>query len=180
MLVLFPEQCNEIAGIRNGVHYSRENPLRDETSRGPPLITPANSSSGFFSSRERELSTACRTTRPTGNPVRRDFWRSRSIRSGERRTVIVLLICQDCNTCNTLRSAGFSSSRPLLVGNQNGIPGRIEHDDASARPAQATGVVLAVDNSTPFEPASTWTSTSRSKIVPLQPYTTGDKHGRLC
>jgi len=60
MLILFPEQGHEIAGIRDGVHYSRENPLRDETSRGPPLITPANSSSGFFSSREKELSTAWR------------------------------------------------------------------------------------------------------------------------
>src|ERR1700683_2430328 len=92
MPVLFPQQGDKITGIYDGIHYSRENPLRDETSRGPPLITPANSSNGFFSSREREFSTAWRTTRPTGSPVRRDFWRSRSISSCGRRTVIVLLI----------------------------------------------------------------------------------------
>jgi hypothetical protein len=53
-----------------------ENPLRDETSRGPPLIMPANSSRGLLPSRDRKASKALRTTRPTGSPVRRDTCRS--------------------------------------------------------------------------------------------------------
>ena len=42
ILVVFPRQGDKESGIGDGF-YPRENPLRLDTSRGPPLIMPANS-----------------------------------------------------------------------------------------------------------------------------------------
>ncbi len=90
-------------GIRDSIHF-RENPFRDETLAGPPLITPTNSSQGCCSSPDSEASRDSRTTLPTGKPVRRATRRSCSKSSGGRRTVSVLLI--NCN-CNTISAEVF-------------------------------------------------------------------------
>src|ERR1017187_955571 len=78
--------------------YLRENPLREERSRGPPLIMPANSISRLSFSGVRVASMDWRTSRPIGRPVRRAFFRSSSSSSSGRRMVSVLLIRQHCNT----------------------------------------------------------------------------------
>ena len=101
VLVVVPGKRHQQAGVGNGPH-SRENPLRLETSGGPPLIIPTYFRHASFPlagwSLESPFSTHCRTTRPTGNPVRRALARRRSSSSSGRRIVSVLLISHNCNT----------------------------------------------------------------------------------
>src|SRR5712671_619565 len=97
ILVVFPCQGHQQARIGDGFH-PREKPLREETSGGPPLITPAYFLQGCSVSLESAVSRDSRTTRPTGRPVRRDFSRSRSSNSSGKRTVSVLLIRSNCNS----------------------------------------------------------------------------------
>ncbi len=82
--------------------YFRENPLRDDKSRGPPLMIPTyflHGGSSFVSgSSDSAFSRDWRTILPAGSPVRRALSRSRSITSLVRRIVSVLLIWQNCNT----------------------------------------------------------------------------------
>src|ERR1700693_1754175 len=79
IVILILVSCNrhEQTCVRDGIH-PRENPLREETSGGPPLITPAYFLQGCALSFESVVSSAWRTTRPTGSPVRREICRSRS------------------------------------------------------------------------------------------------------
>src|ERR1700716_2622146 len=97
ILIIFPGKGHQQAGIGDGVH-PRENPLREDTSGGPPLITPAyflhgcSLSLSLLLPLESAVSSDSRTTRPNGRPVRRDFSRNRSSNSSGSRIVSVLLI----------------------------------------------------------------------------------------
>src|SRR5579864_7175763 len=74
ILVFLSGQGHEQACICDCIH-PRENPLREETSGGPPLITPAYFLQGSSSSLSLEsvVSRDSRTTRPTDSPVRREI-----------------------------------------------------------------------------------------------------------
>src|SRR5216684_95953 len=132
ILVVFPCQGDQQACIGDGVH-PREKPLREETSGGPPLITPAYFLQGCSGSLESAVSRDSRTTRPTGRPVRRDFSRSRSSNSSGRRIVSVLLIVNYCNT------SGVRLDK-LPVNTHLSDPGR--RKDGSPRLARNESVIF--------------------------------------
>ena len=88
VLVVPPGECHYEPGIGNASH-ERENPLREETSGGPPVIAPAWRRKGCFPPLALAVSSCSRMRRPTGMPVRREVSFSQSTSSSVRRIVNV-------------------------------------------------------------------------------------------
>src|SRR5436853_6119213 len=97
VLVVPSGECHDEASVGNALH-ERENPLREETSGGPPAIAPAWRRKRCFPPLDLAVSRCSRMRRPTGIPVRRDVSLSQSRISSVRRTVSVCLLRYDCNT----------------------------------------------------------------------------------
>src|SRR6266567_5303128 len=88
MVVVGPCKGHDEARVRNGLH-ERENPLREDTSGGPPLIAPAWRRNRCFPPPDLAASSCWRMSRPTGTPVWRDFSLSQLRSSSVRRIVSV-------------------------------------------------------------------------------------------
>jgi hypothetical protein len=103
-------KSDQKAGVGNSSHLLA-NPLRLEKSRGPST-DPARCRNGCSALR-RASSSCSRMIRPRGTPAFLEAASSHPAKSSGSRTVIVLLICPECNA-----DCSPPTFRALIVGDR--------------------------------------------------------------